>query len=69
MSGTSSGVQLLGELYLNALERRLGDGAAIEPGPLSFVQSVGIVPQRKSARKETKAGVQIGYVGPKLAHT
>ena len=57
MTGTSSAVQLVRELYLKALERRLGDGAEIEPGPLSFVQSVGVVPQRKSARKETETGV------------
>ena len=57
MIGSSSAVQLVRELYLNALERRLGDGAGIEPGPLSFVQGVGVVPQRKSARKETETGV------------
>ena len=56
MTGASSAVQLVRELYLNALERRLADGAGIEPGPLSFVQSVGVVPQRKSARKETATG-------------
>ena len=57
MIGTSSAVQLVRELYLNALERRLGDGAGIEPGPLSFVQSFGVVRQRKNARKETHTGV------------
>jgi len=50
MSGASSAVQLVRELYLNALERRLaklGDGARTEPGPLSFVESVGVVPKGK----------------------
>ena len=57
MTGASSAVQLVRELYLNALERRLGEGAGIEPGHLSFMQGVGVVPQRKSARKETETGV------------
>ena len=57
MTGASSAVQLVRELYLNALERRLGEGAGIEQGPLSFMQGVGVVPQRKSARKETETGV------------
>ena len=52
MIGNSPAVQLVGELYLDALERRLAHGASIEPGPLGFVQSIGIVPQKKGAGKE-----------------
>jgi hypothetical protein len=57
MIGDSSAVQLVRELYLDALERRLARGASIEPGPLSFVQSVGVVCQRKSAGKEIQTRV------------
>lgn len=54
MNGTSSAVRLLRELYLEALERRIGRGAVIESGPLRFVQSVGIVLERKDAGRETQ---------------
>jgi|ERR1051326_3610649 hypothetical protein len=52
MTGTSSAVRLLRELYLDALERRLAGGAAIEPGPLGFTRSVGVVLERKEAGRE-----------------
>ena len=57
MTGNSSAVQVVRELYMNALARRLGDGADIEPGALTFVQGVGVAPQRKSVQKETETGV------------
>ena len=57
MIGNSSAVQLVRELYLDALERRLAAGAGIEPGPLSFEQSVGVVCQKKSAGKEVQTSV------------
>jgi hypothetical protein len=57
MLGTSSAVQLVRELYLNALERRLADGAGIETGPLSLAQTLGILPQRKRVRRETQTEV------------
>ncbi len=57
MLGTSSAVRLVRELYLNALERRILRGAVIEPGPLGFVQSIGIVSERKEARRETRVVV------------
>jgi hypothetical protein len=63
MTGTSAAVQLVRALYLNALARRLRNGARIEPGPLSFVQSVGVVPQAKGPRKETETGV-VGLLRP-----
>jgi hypothetical protein len=34
--GGSSAVDLVGELYMLALERLVADGALIEPGPLGF---------------------------------
>ena len=59
MIGASSAVRLVRELYLHALERRLARGAVIEPGPLSFVQSVGVVLERKEVGRETQvAGTQ-----------
>jgi len=54
MVGASSAVRLVRELYLDALERRIARGAVIEPGPLSFVQSVGVVLRRKEAGRETQ---------------
>lgn len=62
MIGNSSAVQLVRELYLDALERRLAGGARIEPGPLSFVRSVGVVAQRKSAGREihTRVAERLG---------
>jgi len=54
MNGTSSAVRLLCELYLDALERRIARGAIIEPGPLGFAQSVGVVLERKEAGRETQ---------------
>jgi hypothetical protein len=53
MNGTSSAVRLLRELYLDALQRRIARGAVIEPGPLCFAQSIGIVVERKEAGRET----------------
>jgi hypothetical protein len=49
MVGTSSAAQLVRQLYLDALERRMARGAVVEPGPLGFVQSVGVVPEKKEA--------------------
>jgi hypothetical protein len=54
MMGTSSAVRLLREFYLVALERRIDMGADIEPGPLGFARSVGVVPERKEAGRETQ---------------
>jgi hypothetical protein len=54
MTGTSSAIRLVRELYLDALERRVTRGAAIEPGPLGFVQKVGVVPERKVAGRVTQ---------------
>ena len=42
-TGTSAAIRLICELYTQALERRLADGALIEPGPLSFDSLVGVV--------------------------
>jgi hypothetical protein len=57
MIGTSSAVRLVRELYLDALERRIARGALIEPGPFGFVQSVGVVPEKKEAARETQVVV------------
>ena len=57
MIGTSSAVGVVRELYLGALERRIANGAVIEPGPLGSVQSIGIVPEKKEARRETQVEV------------
>jgi hypothetical protein len=57
MIGTSSAARLVRELYLDALERRITRGAVIEPGPLGFVRSVGVVLERKAAGRETVAVV------------
>jgi hypothetical protein len=54
MIGTSAGVQVLRELYLDALERRIARGAVIEPGPLGFALSVGVFLKRKEAGSETQ---------------
>jgi len=37
---------------MQALERRLADGALIEPGPLSFDSSVGVVSRKKDGSTE-----------------
>jgi len=57
MIGTSSAVRLVRELYLDALERRIARGAVIESGPLAFVQSIGVVSERKEAGRETQVAV------------
>jgi hypothetical protein len=57
MIRTSSAARLVRELYLDALERRIARGAVIESGPLAFVQSIGIVPERKEAGRETQVAV------------
>jgi hypothetical protein len=57
MSGTSSAVRLVRELYLDALERRIKRGALIEPGPLGFVQSIGVVPKKKDAGRQAQVAV------------
>ena len=57
MVGTSSAVRLVRELYLDALEHRIAGGAVIESGPLAFVQSVGVVLERKEAGRETQVVV------------
>jgi hypothetical protein len=57
MVGTSSAVRLIRQLYLDALERRMASGAVVEPGPLGFVQSVGVVPEKKEAGRETQVVV------------
>ena len=54
MTGNSSAVRLVRELYMCALERRLADGALIEPGPLGFDSRVGVVCKRKDAGTETR---------------
>jgi hypothetical protein len=54
MIGTSSAVRLVRELYLDALERRIARGAVIEPGPLGFVHSLGVVPKKKEAGRDTQ---------------
>ena len=51
---SSSATRLVGELYMLALERRLADGAVIEPGPLSFDSRVGVVRRKKDAGTETR---------------
>ena len=55
MGANSSAVRLVRELYLDALGRRVANGAVIEPGPLGFVQSVGIVSARKDATREMQS--------------
>ena len=55
--GTSPAVRLVRQLYLDALDRRITKGAVIEPGPLGFVQSVGVVPEQKEAGRETQVVV------------
>jgi len=57
MVGTSSAVRLVQQLYLHALECRMARGAAIEPGPLGFVQSVGVVPEKKEAGRVSQVVV------------
>jgi hypothetical protein len=52
--GTSAAVRLVRELYLDALERRIARGALIESGPFGFAQSVGVVPEKKEAGRETQ---------------
>jgi hypothetical protein len=51
--GGSPGNRFLQEIYMLALERRLAQGAVIEPGPLSFHNSLGVVVEKKSAGRET----------------
>jgi hypothetical protein len=36
MAGKSSAARLVCAIYMNALARRVADGAAIQPGPLAF---------------------------------
>ena len=55
-TGTSAAIRLVRELYMLALERRLEDGALIEPGPLSFVSHIGVVCRKKDAGTETNVG-------------
>ena len=57
MIETSSAVRLVRELYLAAIERRIARGAAIEPRPLGFVSSIGVVLERKEAARETQVAV------------
>ena len=59
MIGTSSAGRLVRELYLDALERRIARGAVIESGPLALVQSIGVVPERKEAGRETLLAVPL----------
>ena len=54
MTGISPAIRLVGELYMHALERRLANGALIEPGPLSFDSLVGVICRKKDAGTETK---------------
>jgi hypothetical protein len=54
MTGTSSAVRLVRELYMCVLERRLADCALIEPGPLTFDSHVGVVCRRKDAGTEAR---------------
>ena len=51
-TGNSAAIRFVRELYMQALERRLADGALIEPGPLSFDSSVGVVSRKKDASTE-----------------
>ena len=53
-TGTSAAIRLVCELYMQALARRLADGALIEPGPLSFDGCVGVVCRKKDAGTETR---------------
>ena len=53
-TGTSDGIRFVGELYMQALARRLADGALIEPGPLSFDSRDGVVCRKKDADIETR---------------
>jgi hypothetical protein len=53
-TGTSAAIRLICELYTQALERRLADGAVIEPGPLSYDSRVGVVGRKKGAGTETR---------------
>ncbi len=53
-TGTSPAIGLVRELYMHALERRLADGALIEPGPLSFDNHSGVVCRKKDAATETR---------------
>ena len=57
MIGTSSAVGLVRELYMDALERRIARGAIIEPGSLGFVESIGVIPERKEASTETRVTI------------
>ena len=55
-TGTSAAIRLVRELYMQALARRLTDGALIEPGPLSFDSRAGVVCGKKDADIETSVG-------------
>jgi len=55
-TGTSAAIRLVRELYIQALARRLADGAMIEPGPLSFDSRAGVVCRKKDTDIETSVG-------------
>jgi hypothetical protein len=67
-TGTSAAIRLIHELYTQALERRLADGARIEPGPLSFDGRVGVIcrkkdaPQKPGRRRPGCIGIQVDSV-------
>jgi hypothetical protein len=72
-TGTSAAIRLVRELYMQALARRLTDGALIEPGPLSFDRRVGVVCRKKDADTETRVGAvklrwHSGGSGSNLGH-
>ena len=47
MARQSSAAHLISALYMNALARRVANGATIEPGPLAFDPALRIVEIRK----------------------
>ena len=55
LAGTSLAIGFIRELYLYALDRRLADGAKIEPGPLMFDSAIGVVCGRKQAATESRS--------------
>jgi hypothetical protein len=61
-NGRSPAVWLLRELYMLALERRVADGALIEPGLLSFHASRRIVSEKKHSGMEIASSKKTGYV-------
>jgi hypothetical protein len=59
MAGKSSAARLVCAIYMNALARRIADGAAIEPGPLAFDPTLRSVYNRKPPDSEYPRSVDV----------